>query len=310
VTGRATDDIDDRNCEADSAPVSRIDLRIATCRELPEPDPDAAPLAAALAAAGLTAELLGWDDPAADWDAAIPTLLRTPWNYPLAPAAFLAWLDRAAAAAPLINPPDVVRGNLHKRYLLALAARGVPVVPTLLVERGQSCELAHIAAPSVVIKPEIGAASFAARRFAPDDPAALAHLAQLTAAGAALVQPYVASVDHHGERALIWIDGELSHAIRKTPRFEGDAEQITGPFAIGGDERAVAEAALAPLADRILYGRVDLARDATGQPMVMELELIDPSLYFAYQPGSVDRFVTALGRRLAALPPRPNGPTM
>ncbi|TMQ11507.1 MAG: hypothetical protein E6J90_34330, partial [Deltaproteobacteria bacterium] len=63
--------------------MSRIDLRIATCRELPEPDPDAAPLAAALAAAGLTAALLGWDDPAADWDAPIPTLVRTPWNYPL-----------------------------------------------------------------------------------------------------------------------------------------------------------------------------------------------------------------------------------
>jgi glutathione synthase/RimK-type ligase-like ATP-grasp enzyme len=278
---------------------AHLDVRIATCAELPEPDDDQPVLAAALATAGLAAALVGWDDPTADWDAAIPTVLRSTWNYPLAPAAFLAWLDRAAAAAPVINPPDVVRDNLHKRYLLALAARGVPVVPTTLVERGASCELAAIDAPSIVIKPEIGAASLATRRFAPDDPAAQAHLASITAHGAALVQPYLASVDSHGERALVWIDGELSHAIRKTPRFSGDHERVTGPVAIGGDERAVAEAALAPFADRILYGRVDLARDASGQPVVLELELIEPSLYFVQLPAAADRFVAALRRWLA-----------
>jgi len=278
---------------------AHLDLRIATCAALPEPDDDEPVLAAALAAAGVAAALVGWDDPAADWDAAIPTVLRSTWNYPLAPAAFLAWLDRAAAAAPVINPPDIVRDNLHKRYLLALAARGVPVVPTTLVERGQPCELAAIDAPSIVIKPEIGAASLATRRFAPGDPAALAHLASITAHGAALVQPYLASVDEHGERALVWIDGALSHAIRKTPRFSGDHERVTGPVAIADDERAVAEAALAPFADRILYGRVDVARDATGQPVVLELELIEPSLYFVQLPAAADRFVVALRRRLA-----------
>jgi glutathione synthase/RimK-type ligase-like ATP-grasp enzyme len=290
--------------------MAAVDLRIATCVALPEPDVDQAPLAAALAAAGLSAALVGWDDPAADWDAPIPTLLRSTWNYPVAPDAFLAWVDRAGAAAPMQNPPDVVRGNLHKRYLLELAARGVPTVPTLLVERGQRCELAAIAAPgaapgaaaSVVIKPAIGAASMATRRFAPGDPAALAHLAAITAERAALIQPYVASVDGHGERALVWIDGELSHAVRKRPRFTGDAEQVDGPVAIADDERAVAAAALAPVADRILYGRVDIARDATGQPMVMELELIEPSLYLGHHAPAMARFVAAIGRWLAEQP--------
>ncbi len=277
-----------------------IALRIATCVPLPEPDPDEAPLAAALAAGGFAAELVGWDDPAADWDAPIPTILRSTWNYPHAPGAFLAWIDRASAAAPLINPAEVVRENLQKRYLLALAARGVPVVPTTVVERGATCALAAMAAPRIVIKPEIGAGSIGTRLFAPDDPEALVHLAALTADGAALVQPYVASVDTYGERSMVWIDGELSHAIRKTPRFAGDAERVEGPFPIADDERAVALAALAPLADRILYGRVDLARDDAGRPMVMELELIEPSLFFARQPGSADRFVAALRRRLAA----------
>src|SRR5262249_6979336 len=131
-------------------------LRLAPCRELPEPDPDAVPLMAALSAGGFAAELVGWDDPDADWDAPVPTILRSTWNYPLAIDAFIAWIDRASASAPLINPPDVVRGNLRKRYLLALAARGVPVVPTTLVESGQSCDLSAIA-EGVVIKPEVGA---------------------------------------------------------------------------------------------------------------------------------------------------------
>jgi len=275
-----------------------IALRVATCKPLPEPDPDEAPLAAALAAGGFAAELVAWDDPDADWDAPTPTILRSTWNYPLALEAFLAWLDRASFAAPLINPPDVVRDNVRKRYLLALAGRGVPVVPTTLVERGQAYDLAGIAAPSIVIKPEIGANSVGARRFVPSDPAAQAHLAALTAQGAALVQPYVASVDAYGERSLVWIDGELSHAIRKTPRFSGDAERIAGPFSIADDERAVALAALAPIAARILYGRVDLARDDAGQPMVMELELVEPSLYFAQKPGSAERFVSGLRRYL------------
>jgi hypothetical protein len=276
-----------------------LDLRIATCLDLPEPDPDEAVLAIALASAGLSAELVAWDDPAADWDAPIPTLVRSPWNYPQAPAAFLAWIDRASAAAPLINPAEIVRGNLRKRYLRELAARGVPVVPTTIVERGQSCELAAIAAPSLVIKPEIGASSFATRRFAAGDPAAADHLAAITASGAALVQPYVPSVEGHGERALVWFDGELSHAIRKMPRFSGDHEQISGPFPIAEDERAVAEAALAPVADRVLYGRVDLARDAAGRPMVMELELIEPSLYLTRCARALDRFVAAIRRSLA-----------
>jgi O-ureido-D-serine cyclo-ligase len=294
-----------------------IALRVATCLQLPEPDFDEAPLAAALAAGGFAATLVGWDDPAADWDAPIPTLLRSTWNYPLAPDAFLAWVARVSAAAPLFNPADVVRDNLYKRYLLALAARGVPVVPTTLIERGAAVTPDAVippghgaplgappgpgtTAPRVVIKPEIGAGSIGTRLFEAGDPAALAHLAALTAHGAALIQPYVASVEVYGERSLVWIDGALSHAIRKTPRFSGDDEHTDGPFPIADDERAVALAALAPIADRILYGRVDLARDDHGRPMVMELELIEPSLFFVRQPGAADRFVAALRRRLGA----------
>jgi hypothetical protein len=276
-----------------------VKLRVATCLQLPEVDADEAGLMAALANAGIEASLVAWDDPHADWDAPVPTILRSTWNYARHCDAFLKWIDRLALVAPVWNPLGVVRANVRKRYLLALAERGVPVAPTQLVARGAAAT-AQLPDGRIVIKPEIGAGSLNTRAFTPeqrDD--ARAHLAMITEHGDALVQPYIASVDGYGERSLIWIDGELTHAMRKTPRFVGDSERTEGPFAIADDERAVADAALAPYRDHILYGRVDLARDDAGQPMVMELELIEPSLFLTRHPPALARFVAAVGRALA-----------
>ncbi len=281
-------------------------LRVATCRTLPEVDVDAGPLAIALAAHGFAAELVAWDDPTIDWDAPIPTILRSTWNYALDVVGFLSWVDRVSETSTLWNPPAIVHGNVHKRYLVDLAARGVPTVPTRIVERGTTVDLGELAdeigTQRLVIKPEVGAGSIGTRVFTiggpPTNPTPHAHLASLTSRGAALVQPYVASVEGYGERSLVWIDGELSHAIRKAPRFVGDIERVEGPFPILREERIVADAALAPVVDKILYGRVDLARDDDGNPMVMELELVEPSLFFARQPGAADRFAAGLRRRL------------
>ena len=276
-------------------------LRVATCLTLPEPDPDAEPLAAALAAAGIDAQVVAWDDPAADWTTPIPTIIRSTWNYSLARDEFLAWCDRVHATAPLFNPPAIAHANSHKRYLLDLAARGVPTVPTTLVPRGGSLGDAGAAYERMVIKPAIAGGSLGAKVFAATDrDAAATHTAAWTARGDVLVQPYLASVEDYGERSLVWIDGAITHAIRKSPRFSGDAEQVTGPHPIAIDERAVAEAALEPWQDTILYGRVDMARDAMGNPCVMELELIEPSLFFAKYPPSVDRYLDGLTRRLRA----------
>lgn len=280
-------------------------LRIASCLTLPEPDPDAAPLAAALAAAGVDAEVVAWEQ-TASCDPPLPTLIRSTWNYSLAAPQFIAWCERVAARAPLWNDVDVVRANVHKRYLLELAARGVPAVPTELVPRGASGDEldARVRARGwgrVVIKPAIGAGSLGASAFAADErEAAAAHLEAWAARGDVLIQPYQRSVEAHGERSLVWIDGEVTHAIRKAPRFAGEAERVTGPHPIADDERAVAMAALAPWAGRVLYGRVDLARADDGQPQVMELELIEPSLFFAWHPPALDRFVAGLLRRLRA----------
>lgn len=268
---------------------------------LPEEDPDQSPLDRALAEAGLDARWLAWDDPSADWTAPVPTILRSTWNYPEHRVAFLDWCERVGRVAPLWNPPDLVRINTHKSYLLELEQRGVPIAPTALIERAAAAhtQVAQLGWKRVVIKPAVGAGSVGTRAFHGADPAADEHVARLAETADVLVQPYVESVDGHGEHALVWIDGSLTHQVHKAPRFAGQRERVSAASAIEDDARALALRTLEPWADRLLYARVDIARDAQGRPLVMEVELTEPSLFFDFCPGSAQRYVAGIVRRLA-----------
>jgi hypothetical protein len=282
-----------------------MDVALATCRVLPEPDTDEAPTLAALRAAGVDAGTLAWDDPAADFSVARLTVLRATWNYPEDPRGFLAWVERTAAVTEMWNPLAAVRWNLHKRYLLELERAGVPVVPTVLVRQGEAVTLAEVLADrgwsDVVIKPAISAASRLTLRSGPETRAAgEAHLRKLAAREDVLVQPYVPSVEGHGERALVWIDGMLTHAVRKSPRFFGGDESVVGPLPISPAEAEVARAALAVVDSPLLYARIDVAPGVDGTPQVMEFELMEPSLFFRYSSDALERFVRAVGRRLSA----------
>lgn len=279
-----------------------IDIAVATCRVLPEPDPDAAPLAAALEAAGIRHEALAWDDPTSDWGRAKLTLLRSTWNYPQAPEAFAGWAGRVAERSELWNPLPVVRWNLHKRYLIELDRQGIPTCPTRLVERGSTAPLAGLVDGDCVVKPAVSAASFRTLKVTADNAEeGEAHLRALAAERDVLVQPYLPSVEDHGERALVWVDGAVTHAVRKTPRFSGEDEAVSGPVPIAAAERELAERAIAAIGERVLYARVDVAPGPDGTPVVMELELLEPSLFFTQGPEALERFVSALSRRLAAI---------
>lgn len=278
-----------------------MDVALATCRVLPEPDADEAPTLAALHAAGLYAEALAWDDPEADFSSARVTVLRATWNYPEQPQQFLAWAERTAAVTELWNPLAVVRWNAHKEYLLELDRAGVPVVPTWLVRRGEATTLAEILAArgwnDAVIKPAVSNSSRLTVRSGPDTMGSgEAHLRSLAAREDVLVQPYMRSVEGYGERSLVWIDGEITHAVRKAPRLVRQHEAVTGPLPVSPAEAEVARAALAVVDAPLLYARIDLALGPDGAPRVMELELIEPSLFFSYSPEALERFVRAVGR--------------
>lgn len=290
----------------DSAPVHVALVTHAGLRDL---DPDDRGLPAAFAAAGARAAIAIWDDPAVDWTGFDAVLLRSPWDYFRKLPAFLAWGERVAAATPLVNPWPLVRWNLDKRYLVELGERGAPVVPTVLAEAGSRLDLAALLAERgwrrAIVKPAVSADSWETHAVdAASLAAAQGHLDRLLAERAMLVQPFLEAVESAGERSLVFLDGAFSHAIRKNAlthggRWAGLPEGVS--VEASPDERVAAERILAlACPDLPLYARVDLVRDERDEPRLLELELVEPTLFFTTCPGSAERFVAALLRRLGA----------
>jgi glutathione synthase/RimK-type ligase-like ATP-grasp enzyme len=290
-------------------------------------DEDLPLLCAALRASGAEVDTPCWDDAAIDWGRYAAAVLRSTWDYVERIDEFLPWTERCEAQTRLLNPPAVVRWNTDKHYLVDLARAGIAVVPTRFVEPGAAAGAAlrsfldgdagaltiGTAEPfsEFVVKPSIGAGSRDAARYARTEAdRARTHVQRLLDAGrSVMLQPYLGRVDAQGETAVVHVDGEYSHAFRKGPLLRpGDAlveglfapEQIT-PREPQPQERALAQAVCRAIAAReTLYARIDLIRGADDAPVVLELELTEPSLYFAQAPGSAGRFARALLQRVCA----------
>jgi glutathione synthase/RimK-type ligase-like ATP-grasp enzyme len=284
------------------------DVLLATCADLPSGDEDADALVAALAAHGVAAEWGVWTDDAVDWQRAL-TVLRSTWDYAGARDAFLSWTRRIARLA---NPYPVIAWNSDKTYLRDLERAGVPIVPTAWAAPGEAVQVPD--AGEFVVKPSVGAGSRGAGRFTADaGGSALTHAARLHDAGrVVLVQPYLSGVDTQGETALVYVDGAFSHAVRKGAMLpEGVAHPVDGhelyveeritPSEATDAELAVGARAVEFVAQRfggpLLYARVDLLPSQTG-PVVVELELTEPSLFLLHADGAADRFAGAIARRV------------
>jgi glutathione synthase/RimK-type ligase-like ATP-grasp enzyme len=281
-------------------------IALVTCRTIPEPDADQELLLGALAGAGFEARMLAWDNPVADPAEHDLCVLRSTWDYYKHPGSFLKWIERADTTSRLMNSGHVVRWNYHKRYLGELASAGVAVVPTAFFERGEEAVLRSIMETrkwdDVVIKPSVSAGSWKTKRFRKGErEAGHDFLRGLLKDRDAMVQQYMPSVEgDDGEKAIVWIDGEFTHAVRKSPRFAGSDESVSEALEISPDERTLAEQALAKVRERLgprtqlLYGRVDLVRDAGGSLCVSEVELIEPSLFLLQHPPALERLVAAI----------------
>ena len=290
-----------------------VDVALVTWRDLPELDPDDRPLATALRDRGHRVAIVAWDDPAFDWTQVRLVLLRNPWDYYRRPGEFVEWAARVDGLTQLLNPLAAVRWNVDKRYLVELAALGAPVVPTRYLEPGTAPDLAALfeeAGPAgLVIKPAVSADSWETLVARPrDQDRARAHLDRLLPDRALLVQPFLASVETHREHCLVFLEGAFSHAVAKNPltrggRWAGLPEGT--PVEPESDELAAAETilataarALGTLPAALLYARVDLLRDDDGRPLLLELELVEPTLFLADHPAGLARFVAALERLL------------
>lgn len=254
--------------------------------------------AAALTAAGLIVEQREWTDPGdlSGYDLVLPLFA---WGYQRDVAAWYALLDRLEAeTVPVVNPVPVLRWNSDKAYLAQLDAKGVAVVPTVEVVSLDDASLAEaraaLGADEVVIKPAISGGADGTHRIAPGAPIPDDALGQRR-----LVQPLMAGILTDGEYSLFFFGGKFSHAIVKRPA-SGDfrvQEQFGGretAWEANDAARTLAAKALAAAPSPPVYARVDMVGDAAGKLHIMELELIEPSLFLHHAPDKGAAFGTAV----------------
>jgi glutathione synthase/RimK-type ligase-like ATP-grasp enzyme len=279
-----------------------------TCRTWPEISASDQIVARALERRGATVTGLAWNDPAEthvdDFDLVV---LRSNWDYHLEPERFSAWLDaRERAQTNLWNPVPLVRWNLSKEYLLDLAARGVPVVPTEILH-GPAARLSAVMDRrgwhDVIVKPCISASANDTRRVHAANLGALeAEITRDASARRLMVQPFVHEIAR-GEWSCVFIDGALTHTVLKTPadddyrvqaQFGGRSEAAAAPASVIDAARR----ALRALPSAPLYARVDGVETSSGF-VLMEMEVNEPGLFFVQAPAGAARFADAILRRVA-----------
>jgi hypothetical protein len=282
-------------------------IALATYDNAPSLASDDQLLPAALARVGMDAEPAVWSSDVI-WETFDAVIIRSCWDYHLRYDEFRAWLERLdASRLPVWNSIGLVEWNAHKSYLVDLARRGVPVVPTRLVKRGGADEIERLVRDEgwsrFVLKPAVSASGYETHAldasFGAEGRQVMTQVATL---GDVLVQPFVDEIPAHGEHSLIFIDGTFSHAAIKRAsgaEFRVQTEHGGSVASVGVEQWLIDAGArvLAALPEVPLYARVDgVVRG--DQFLLMELELIEPNLFLELRPGSEDRFAEAVSRRL------------
>lgn len=292
-------------------------IALVTCAALPDLDPDERLLQEALAVAGVDVESVVWDDPGVIWRGYDAAIVRSTWDYTENVHAFREWAMRAGLATRLFNASDLIVWNTDKRYLLDLLERGIAVVPTTFIAPEDRVNTAVIPSQEhaeFVVKPAVSAGSKDTMRYSvtTDLEQAGQHVDRLLAQErVVMIQPYFDSVDTVGETGMIFINGTFSHAIRKGQmlRQGGVGDMVDGLY-VKEDITAIeptAEqlqlarevlAAIPIVGEPPLYARVDVISDSEGRPLLLELELTEPSLFFAHDSAAPARMAAGVLARL------------
>lgn len=253
-----------------------------------------------------------WDDPTVDWTAFDLAVIRSCWDYVPRREEFVRWARRVERLA---NPAAIIEWNTDKRYLRNLEERRIPIVPTTWVEPGDAWEPPPEG--ESVIKPAVSISSRDTGRYTAAEPEhrrlAHEHVRRLQGEGrTVMVQPYLPGVEDEGETSLVYFGGVFSHAVRRSAALDGpdrgarlphDASpgvELRRPTAA---QRDLAERALAAApggAEALLYARVDLVPNAAGNPLLIELELTEPTLFLAQWPEAAEKFAEVIASRAAA----------
>ena len=282
-------------------------------------DTDGPFLFPAMDEAGLDYEVVSWDDPKAKWNKYSTVVLRASWDYFNRVDEFRDVLDHISSVSTLFNPLEAVEWNIDKRYLKELSKAGLPTVTTTFVshlspptELGNALALvSRWGSAEVMVKPTVSAGSNDTFRLDATDGSAITKAVQaiVDSDRVAIVQPFLAGVDSYGERGCVYFSGEFDHAFsRKVMLAPGgqdaavlSAPETVGPAELSAEERIIADRANSWLTDRfgsLLYSRIDIFPSPDG-PLIGEVELIEPSLFFEVDPPSAKRFVAVLGEAVS-----------
>jgi glutathione synthase/RimK-type ligase-like ATP-grasp enzyme len=282
-------------------------IAIATCDGYPDLKVDDDLLRQTLQVRGAEAASVVWDE-SADWNEFDLCLVRSTWDYHEKHEQFLAWTRQVETKAELRNPADVIAWNSNKTYLRELAEQGVRTVPTAWAGRDSDTDLEEILAQrgwkEAVVKPVVDLGAKNLRRVRAGAGGGQQALAAVLERHEAMVQPFLPSLEEEGELSLIFIEGTFSHAVRKRPAT-GDfrVQSIWGGTMSSAEAETrhleLAEQALALLDEVPLYARVDLVSDLSGDPALIELELIEPNLYLSAHPTAAECLADAVLARQA-----------
>lgn len=258
---------------------------------------------------------LGWEitdvvwNTNVDWNSYDVVVIRSPWDYQQNVPQFLAVLQRIDdSSATLYNPLDMVRGNLDKEYLFDLQRCDIEIVPTLRLDTPAPKDVHHVFrhfdTEHLIFKPTTGANADDTYRVSRQTPESeLTTMCEVFATKACLAQPFMHGITTEGEFSLIYIQGRFSHSIIKTPQqgdFRVQEEHGGGVIPLNQPEPELivtGNRVMATLPAEPLYARVDLVRTQQGAFAVMELELVEPCLYFRFGAGSARAFAQAIADR-------------
>ncbi|HXM21161.1 MAG TPA: hypothetical protein VN948_07850 [Terriglobales bacterium] len=286
-------------------------IALATSKDWPDLTPDDRTLLRPLADRGFKAEPAVWSDTSYPWQDCEAVVLRSCWDYHLCTEEFLRWIAfLESTGCSVWNPPAMIRWNTDKSYLRSLENKGIPIVPTLWCEPGETQSLADALRDKgwdkAVIKPRISATAHRTRLVeAKNAETGQGLFEELMAGAGVMVQEFMDGIVSEGEWSLIFFVGEFSHAVLKTPK-PGDF-RVQNDF--GGKSHAAdppvlvlecAVRAVQAVGD-MLYARVDgVVRRAphADQFRIMELELIEPALFLTSHPAAADRFADAIAAAL------------
>lgn len=304
-----------------SAPI----VTLVTCEDLPHLDEDEAGLPDALRERGIEPRIAMWNDPTVDWNASDLTIVRSVRDYAKHRKEFLSWAHRVPR---LLNQESVLSWNSDKHYLKELAKRGLPTIPTIWLEadREFSKHQVHTRFPAhgdFVVKPAVSSGGRGTGRYSATEAMsraeAIKHAQEELARGnTVMVQRYLEEIDHSGETSLIYLNGMPAYRVEKQamlhPRFQaGDeiqeekvissANATEEEWRWGEQIRQALHGYIADQAGRdelLLYNRVDIVHGGPNDEhefYVMEVSLIDASLYLSAHPSHLRKFADAIAMR-------------